>query len=241
MLVLAIDTCGPSGSVALGRVSVRPICRDSRPDRAGWAQLFSNPDRSRCRVAVRRRHRVEATGRNRRRQRPRQLYRRARGTQHRQRSRRTSRDSSRRRLASRSLRLQVKRPVRRFRCPPPRSLSAISNPQTQRRPSCSQAPSNWPISIPSPAKIAVCDDAAASLLSSASPTTELIRVHSPHSRRRARSLPRPLILARQFVDLVLLDGHYLRRSDAEIFGEPNTQPGLAAHEFLAGAMPDSSP
>jgi hypothetical protein len=30
----------------------------------------------------------------------------------------------------------------------------------------------------------------------------------------------PLIEAGEFVDLALLDGHYLRRSDAEIFGEP---------------------
>jgi hypothetical protein len=30
----------------------------------------------------------------------------------------------------------------------------------------------------------------------------------------------PMIEAAEFVDLALLDGHYLRRSDAEIFGEP---------------------
>ena len=72
---------------------------------------------------------------------------------------------------------------------------------------------------PTPAKIAVCDDAAASLLSSASPTTELIRVTAP-TAADAIGLAAPLILARQFVDLVLLDGHYLRRSDAEIFGDP---------------------
>jgi hypothetical protein len=29
-------------------------------------------------------------------------------------------------------------------------------------------------------------------------------------------------LAEDFVDLALLDGHYLRRSDAEIFGEAGT-------------------
>jgi hypothetical protein len=27
-------------------------------------------------------------------------------------------------------------------------------------------------------------------------------------------------VAGEFVDVALLDGHYLRRSDAEIFGEP---------------------
>jgi hypothetical protein len=30
-----------------------------------------------------------------------------------------------------------------------------------------------------------------------------------------------------FVDLALLDGHYLRRSDAEIFGEPDARPRRA--------------
>jgi hypothetical protein len=32
----------------------------------------------------------------------------------------------------------------------------------------------------------------------------------------------PRVAAGEFVDLALLDGHYLRRSDAEIFGEPAT-------------------
>jgi len=34
----------------------------------------------------------------------------------------------------------------------------------------------------------------------------------------------PRVAAGEFVDLALLDGHYLRRSDAEIFGEPAAAP-----------------
>jgi tRNA threonylcarbamoyladenosine biosynthesis protein TsaB len=32
------------------------------------------------------------------------------------------------------------------------------------------------------------------------------------------------VAAGEFVDLALLDGNYLRRSDAEIFGEPDEPP-----------------
>ncbi len=72
---------------------------------------------------------------------------------------------------------------------------------------------------PTPARIAVCDESAATLLSSSLPTTELVRV-APPTAADAMQLAAPLILAGKFVDLALLDGHYLRRSDAEIFGEP---------------------
>lgn len=72
---------------------------------------------------------------------------------------------------------------------------------------------------PHPPRIAVCDDAAAALLSSAIPGAELVRVATPNAAD-ALQLAVPQILARKFVDLALLDGHYLRRSDAEIFGEP---------------------
>jgi tRNA threonylcarbamoyladenosine biosynthesis protein TsaB len=70
---------------------------------------------------------------------------------------------------------------------------------------------------PPPARIAVCDDAAALLLSGAWPSTELIRI-SPPTAVDALELAMPLVVAGAFVDLARLDGHYLRRSDAEIFG-----------------------
>jgi tRNA threonylcarbamoyladenosine biosynthesis protein TsaB len=72
-----------------------------------------------------------------------------------------------------------------------------------------------------PPRIAVCDDAAAVLLSAAWPNTELIRSPAPTAADTLH-LAAPRFLAGQFVDLALLDGHYLRRSDAEIFGEPVT-------------------
>jgi tRNA threonylcarbamoyladenosine biosynthesis protein TsaB len=60
-----------------------------------------------------------------------------------------------------------------------------------------------------PEKIAVCDEAAASLLEVAWPETAVVRVDAP--------------TAGDFADVALLDGHYLRRSDAEIFGEPGAR------------------
>jgi tRNA threonylcarbamoyladenosine biosynthesis protein TsaB len=72
-----------------------------------------------------------------------------------------------------------------------------------------------------PDRVAVCDDGAALLLGEAWPGTRLIRVAAP-TASDALELAVPRILAKDFVDLALLDGHYLRRSDAEIFGEAAT-------------------
>jgi tRNA threonylcarbamoyladenosine biosynthesis protein TsaB len=71
---------------------------------------------------------------------------------------------------------------------------------------------------PSPEQIVVCDESAAALLASAWPGPILLHVPAP-AASDAMQLAMPGILAGKFVDLVLLDGHYLRRSDAEIFGE----------------------
>jgi tRNA threonylcarbamoyladenosine biosynthesis protein TsaB len=70
-----------------------------------------------------------------------------------------------------------------------------------------------------PAQVALCDEAAALLLGSAWPAVELVRTVSP-TAADALSLCALRAAAGDFVDLALLDGHYLRRSDAEIFGEP---------------------
>jgi tRNA threonylcarbamoyladenosine biosynthesis protein TsaB len=67
-------------------------------------------------------------------------------------------------------------------------------------------------------RIAVCDDTAAELLSAAWPDAELVRVAAPTAADALR-LCAPRVAAGEFVDLALLDGNYLRRSDAEIFGE----------------------
>jgi tRNA threonylcarbamoyladenosine biosynthesis protein TsaB len=62
------------------------------------------------------------------------------------------------------------------------------------------------------ARIAVCEDAAAGLLGGA----ELVRTEAPTAADALRLCARRVEQG-DFVDLALLDGHYLRRSDAEIF------------------------
>lgn len=71
---------------------------------------------------------------------------------------------------------------------------------------------------PVPERIAVCDEAAEPL-SRRWPDTELVRVGAPMAAD-ALHLCAERVTRGDFVDLALLDGHYLRRSDAEIFGEP---------------------
>lgn len=71
---------------------------------------------------------------------------------------------------------------------------------------------------PAPERVAVCD-AAAELLHEPWPATELVKVEDP-SAADALRLCAARVKRGEFVDLALLDGHYLRRSDAEIFGDP---------------------
>jgi tRNA threonylcarbamoyladenosine biosynthesis protein TsaB len=71
---------------------------------------------------------------------------------------------------------------------------------------------------PPPLRVAVCDDAAAAHLSAAWPATQLVRVAAPLAADALR-IGEARLLAGANVDLALLDGHYLRRSDAEIFGD----------------------
>ena len=68
-----------------------------------------------------------------------------------------------------------------------------------------------------PSEIAVCDEAAATLLQAAWPAVRQVRV-APLTASDALSVAAPAVAARNFADVALLDGHYLRRSDAEIFG-----------------------
>jgi tRNA threonylcarbamoyladenosine biosynthesis protein TsaB len=65
-------------------------------------------------------------------------------------------------------------------------------------------------------RIAVCDDAAAELLAGALRGAEMVRTETPTAADALR-LCRARVKQGDFVDLALLDGHYLRRSDAEIF------------------------
>jgi tRNA threonylcarbamoyladenosine biosynthesis protein TsaB len=69
-----------------------------------------------------------------------------------------------------------------------------------------------------PTRLAVCDEAAAALLASTWAGTELVRCEAP-TAAEAIEFGLPGILRGDFADLATLDGHYLRRSDAEIFGD----------------------
>ncbi len=71
---------------------------------------------------------------------------------------------------------------------------------------------------PAPLRVAVCDDAAAVLLQAAWPATQIVRCAAPLASDALR-LGESRLIAGIYDDLALLDGHYLRRSDAEIFGE----------------------
>ena len=85
---------------------------------------------------------------------------------------------------------------------------------------------------PKPLRVAVCDDSAAALLATAWPDTQLVRVPAPLAADAIRPGEARLV-AGAAVDLALLDGHYLRRSDAEIFGEG------AARELAAAESKNS--
>ena len=70
---------------------------------------------------------------------------------------------------------------------------------------------------PHPPRVAVCDEEAAQLLQAAWPAVELVRTAAPNADDALR-LCAPRVARGEFIDAALLDGHYLRRSDAEIFG-----------------------
>ena len=72
--------------------------------------------------------------------------------------------------------------------------------------------------VPPPGRVAVCDEAAAGMMAEVWSGAVLVRSEAP-AAGDAIALCAPEILAGRFADLALLDGHYLRRSDAEIFGE----------------------
>lgn len=77
-----------------------------------------------------------------------------------------------------------------------------------------------------PVRIAICDEPAAALLGSAWPSAQLVAVR-PLTAADGLELCAGRVAAGQFTDISLLDGHYLRRSDAEIFGDPAGRPRSA--------------
>jgi tRNA threonylcarbamoyladenosine biosynthesis protein TsaB len=72
--------------------------------------------------------------------------------------------------------------------------------------------------LPAPAEIAVGDDGAAALIQAGWQDTRLVQMAAPRAGDALR-VAAGRVLAGAFVDSLVLDGHYLRRSDAEIFGE----------------------
>lgn len=78
--------------------------------------------------------------------------------------------------------------------------------------------------IPSGGRVAVCEDSAAELIGKTRPDVELVRVMAP-TAADALTVAAPEAMAGQFDDVALLDGHYLRRSDAEIFGPASVGKG----------------
>lgn len=82
---------------------------------------------------------------------------------------------------------------------------------------------------PVPTRVAVCDESAMALLSRVWPQTQLVATPPPLASDALRPGEARLI-AGAAADLALLDGHYLRRSDAEIFGAD-----VAAQAAAAGS------
>lgn len=80
------------------------------------------------------------------------------------------------------------------------------------------APAELAVTQP-PLRIAICDDAAAQTLAAAWPETQLVRT-APPTAADALRLGESRLATGIYADIALLDGHYLRRSDAEIFGKP---------------------
>lgn len=71
-----------------------------------------------------------------------------------------------------------------------------------------------------PVRVAVCEEGAARLLAAAWPGSELVRVEAPAA---GDALGVGAARLETAVDPMQLDGHYLRRSDAEIFGEKKAE------------------
>jgi tRNA threonylcarbamoyladenosine biosynthesis protein TsaB len=72
---------------------------------------------------------------------------------------------------------------------------------------------------PKPLRIVVCQEPAARMIAAAWPSAQIVKSEPPMAADALR-LGESMLVAGVYVDLALLDGHYLRRSDAEIFGKP---------------------
>jgi tRNA threonylcarbamoyladenosine biosynthesis protein TsaB len=85
-----------------------------------------------------------------------------------------------------------------------------------------------------PVRVAVCDDAASALLTAAWPGAQLVQTAAPLASDALR-MGELRLVAGAAIDLALLDGHYLRRSDAEIFGAEIPGTGLSGEPAATGS------
>ena len=93
--------------------------------------------------------------------------------------------------------------------------------------------------LPIPVRVAVCDEGAAALLARVWPQAQVVTTSPPLASDALRPGEARLI-AGAAVDLALLDGHYLRRSDAEIFGSNvATQADAAGPAAADPVVPES--
>ena len=94
---------------------------------------------------------------------------------------------------------------------------------------CLAGPGELAAIHPAPVRVAVCDNGAA-ILAAAWPSTLLVNTPAPVAADAIR-LGEARLTAGVFDDLAQLDGHYLRRSDAEIFGaEVEAKPVVAGSQ-----------
>lgn len=82
--------------------------------------------------------------------------------------------------------------------------------------------------------LAIYEEVAGLLLKQAWPEVNLVRTEAPMASD-AIEFAISRVISRDFVDLALLDGHYLRRSDAEIFGN-STKKGPPRGEIRVRQM-----
>lgn len=71
---------------------------------------------------------------------------------------------------------------------------------------------------PAPVRVSVCEEGTEAMLKSVWPETQFVQTAAPMAADALRLGEAKLVAGGQ-VDLAVLDGNYLRRSDAEIFGE----------------------
>ena len=217
-LVLAVDTCGPTGSVALGRLAGRDL------EILGQTELEGRSYSATLVAAVSRlagggRRGAEGSGRDCGGERAGQLYRGAGGAERGEGAGGGGADSGGGDFAAAGF-VRGSRACRRARWmrTGARCFCGVEEIGQAGQGVAGRERRSWRAIKPAPLRVAVCDEAAAALLAAAWPEAQLVRCAAPVAADALR-LGEARLVAGGNVDLALLDGNYLRRSDAEIFGE----------------------